>query len=104
METRKDRIRRLQSLIAAEEVLKAIFEKRGICGSARQAYLDNWKSQLDYEKRMELEEISRSEFIQLPNKSAVLQLPRRNWQDNVGNYIAVCIFIAVIAGLLIFLY
>jgi hypothetical protein len=92
METRTDRIRRLQGLIAAEEALKAIFEKRGIYGSARQVLLDNLKSQLDYEKQLELEEISRP---------AVIQSPKRSWQDNIGYFIGVGVIIAVIAGLLI---
>jgi hypothetical protein len=92
METRTEKIRRLQGLIALEEAQKAILDQYDLYGSGRKVLLDGLKSQLEYEKQMELEEVDRPVAIQPPQKS---------WQDNIGRYIIVCVIIAVIAGLII---
>lgn len=91
METRTDKIRRLQGLMAAEEAQKAILERRNLYNPGRQALLDNMKSQLEYERKMELREI---------NRPVTIQPPKKNWQDNIGLYILVGVAIAVIAILI----
>jgi hypothetical protein len=93
METRAEKIRRLQGLITLEEAQKAIFVKYDLYSPARQALLDGLKNQLEYEQKMELEEIKRP---------VVSPPPQKSWQENIGRYILIGVIIAVVAGLAIF--
>jgi hypothetical protein len=94
METRADKIRRLQALIAAEETMKAVLKKRGLYFDARQANLDSLKSSLEYEREMELKEIDRP---------VITQPTKKSWQDDPRLYIIVTIAVLVIAGIIVFL-
>ena len=94
METRTDKIRRLQALITVEEIMKASLKDYGLYFGARQATLDSLKSSLAYEKEMELKEFDRPVIIQPAKKS---------WQDNPRIYIPVTIALLVIAGIIVFL-
>lgn len=93
LETRTEKIRRLQGLIAGEEAQKAILEKRNLYSPARQALLDNMKDQLEYEKGMELREIDRPIIVQPVKKS---------WQDSITCYILVGIIILIIGSIIVY--
>jgi len=90
METRTDKIRRLQGLIAAEEAQKAIFEKYGSYNPAQQvqAHIDDLKSQLEHEEQLELVEA---------NRPVVIQPTQKSWQDNI----IIRVIILVIAGIIV---
>jgi hypothetical protein len=93
METRKERIRRLQGQIAIEEMQKAILDKRHLWFPARQALLDSLKEQLEYEKKMELEELKNPPPVPPPTK---------NGNGSTVRKIIIGVVIAVIAGLIIY--
>jgi hypothetical protein len=93
METRKDRIRRLQGWIALEKAQKAIFVKHKLYSEARQALLDGLEAQLAYEEKMELEEMK---------NPPVVPPPKKNGHDNTGRNILIGVVTAVIAGLIIY--
>jgi hypothetical protein len=92
METRTDKIRRLQGLIAIEEAQKAILEKYDLYNAGRQALLNNMKSQLEYEREMELKEIDRPVIVQPAKKS---------WQDSILRYILIGVIILVIGSIIV---
>jgi hypothetical protein len=92
METRAEKIRNLQGLIALEEAQKAIFVKYHLYSPARQALLDGLKNQLEYEQKMELEEIKRPIVIQPSPKS---------WQNSIPRYVLITIITLVIGGILV---
>ena len=93
METRRDRIIRLQGWIAIEKAQKAILAKRGLYSEARQALLDGLETQLAYEEKMELEELKHP---------PVVLSPKKNGHDSTTRKIVIGVVIAVVAGLIIY--
>ena len=93
MESRKDRIRRLQGQITIEETQKAIFEPRGLWRPARQTLLDGMKEQLEYEKKMELEELKNAPAAPPPEAKKPM---------STGNKIFIGVVTAVIAGVILY--
>ena len=93
MESRTDRIRRLQGQITIEEAQKAIFDKRGLWRPARQALLDGMKEQLEYEKKMELEELKNPPAAPLPETKKPM---------STGNKVFIGVVTAVIAGIILY--
>jgi len=93
METRKERIRRLQGQITIEEMQKAILDKGHLWFPARQTFLDSLKEQLEYEKKMELEELKNPPPVPPPKK---------NGNGSTVRKIIIGVVIAVIAGLIIY--
>jgi hypothetical protein len=95
METRADKIRRLQRQIEAEEARKAIFKKYGSYNAARQVqvHINNLKSEVEYEKQIELKEIDRPVIVQPAKKS---------WQGSRPGYILIGVIIFVIGSIIFY--